>query len=115
MNNTEFVFIYSTFPDGASAEKVARMLATERLAACVNIHPAMTSVYEWDGKLETGSEVATFIKTRRVLVDAVIAAARKLHPYTTPCFLVLPIDCGNDDYLQWARLQTEAPQERSVL
>jgi periplasmic divalent cation tolerance protein len=40
-------------------------------------------------------------------VDDVIAAARPLHPYTTPCFLVLPIESGNPDYLDWARNQTK--------
>jgi periplasmic divalent cation tolerance protein len=81
-------------------------LVTANLAACVNIHTPMTSVYEWEGKLETGPEVAALIKTRRALVENVIAAARPLHPYTVPCFLVLPIESGNADYLDWARAQT---------
>ena len=66
----------------------------------------MISIYEWQGKLETGPEVAAFIKTRRALVDKAIAAARALHPYSVPCFLVLPIAGGNADYLDWARSQT---------
>ena len=103
---TEFVFLYSTFPDEASARRVADALVSARLAACVNITAPMTSVYEWQGKLEAGPEVAAFIKTRRAAVDQAIAAARPLHPYTVPCFLVLPIEGGNDDYLAWARAQT---------
>ena len=106
MSDTEFVFLYSTFPDAATAEKIARVLVEARLAACVNVHPPMTSVYEWEGKLEVATEVATFIKTRRTLVDEAIATARPLHPYSVPCFLVLPIAGGNDDYLAWARGQT---------
>jgi periplasmic divalent cation tolerance protein len=103
---SEFVFVYSTFPDEASAGKVAQTLVNAKLAACVNFSASMTSVYEWQGKLETGPEVAAFIKTRRALVEQVIAAARPLHPYTVPCFLVLPIEGGNEDYLSWARAQT---------
>jgi len=103
---SEFVFLYSTFPDEASAKRVAEALVNAKLAACVNISAPMTSVYEWQGKLETGPEVAIFIKTRRDLTDAVIAAARPLHPYTLPCFLILPIEGGNADYLAWARAQT---------
>ena len=102
---SEFVFLYSTFPDEASAKPVAEALVNAKLAACVNISAPMTSVYEWNGKLETGAEVAAFIKTRRVLVDDVIAMARPLHPYSVPCFLVLPIEDGNADYLAWARDQ----------
>lgn len=114
MSDSEFVFVYSTFPDDESARRVAEMLVREKLAACVNIYAPMTSVYEWQGKMETGSEVAALIKTRRALADRVIAAARPLHPYTIPCFLVLPIESGNEDYLEWARRQTteQAPLRR---
>lgn len=109
MNDSEFVFLYSTFPDPQSAARVAQVLVGEKLAACVNIHPAMTSVYEWEGKLETSNEVATFIKTRRCLIDEAIGAARKLHPYSVPCFVVIPICGGNEDYLEWVRTQTKQP------
>jgi periplasmic divalent cation tolerance protein len=107
MPNTEFVFVYSTFPDDASARRVAEVLVTQNLAACVNIYPPMTSIYQWKGTLETGPEVAAFIKTRASLVDDVVKTARPLHPYTVPCFLTLPIESGNDDYLAWARDQTK--------
>jgi periplasmic divalent cation tolerance protein len=107
MPDSEFVFVYSTVPDEEAARKIATALVNEGLAACVNIHGPMTSVYEWQGKLETGAEYALFIKTRRSLAQKVIAAARPLHPYTVPCFLVLPIEGGNTDYLAWARAQTE--------
>lgn len=103
---SEFVFIYSTFPDETAAKRVAQTLVSSKLAACVNISAPMTSVYEWEGKLEAGPEVAAFIKTRRTLVDEVIAVAKPLHPYAVPCFLVLPIESGNEDYLAWARAQT---------
>jgi periplasmic divalent cation tolerance protein len=103
---SEFVFLYSTFPDEASARRVAESLVKAKLAACVNLLPPMSSVYEWKGNLDTTREVAAFIKTRRALVDEVIAAARPIHPYTVPCFLVLPLEGGNEDYLAWARVQT---------
>lgn len=106
MSESEFVFLYSTFPDERSARRVGEALVTARLAACVNIYPPMHSIYEWKGKLESGPEVAALIKTRRVKVEAAIAAARPVHPYTTPCFLVLPIERGNSDYLEWVRSQT---------
>jgi periplasmic divalent cation tolerance protein len=104
---SEFVFIYSTFPDETSARRVAEALVSAKLAACVNISATMTSVYGWQGKLETGPEVAAFIKTRRALVDEAVALARPMHPYSVPCFLILPIEGGNEDYLAWAREQTK--------
>ena len=106
MSESEFVFVYSTFPDESSARKIAIELVSRKLAACANIHAPMTSIYEWQGTLETALEVPVFIKTRRLLTEAVLAAARALHPYTVPCFLILPIEGGNADYLTWAREQT---------
>jgi len=107
----DFCFLYSTFPNTSSAEAVARALVDAKLAACVNIYPPMTSIYVWQGRREEEREIAVFIKTRRKLVDAVIKAARALHPYTTPCFLVLPIEAGNSDYLAWAKGQTQRGTE----
>src|SRR5215472_16435449 len=106
MAGSEFVFIYSTFPDKDTAQRLAEMMVEVKLAACVNIHGPMTSIYEWEGKVETGPEYAAFIKTRRARVEQVIATARPLHPYSVPCFLVLSIEGGNEDYLDWARRQT---------
>jgi periplasmic divalent cation tolerance protein len=108
VSHGEFVFVYSTFPDAGAARTVAEALVAAKLAACVNIYPPMTAIYEWNGRMETATEVGVFIKTRRVLADRAIETARPLHPYTVPCFLVLPIDGGNDDYLAWARAQTDA-------
>ena len=103
---TKLVFVYSTFPDRAAAERVGRALVEARLAACVNILAPMTSIYEWEGKIETTGEVAVFIKTRRELAARAIETARPLHPYIVPCFLVLPIADKNADYLAWVRTQT---------
>lgn len=109
MSDGEFVFVYSTFPDRESAENTGRNLVAAKLAACVNILPPMTSIFEWEGEIDAGTEHAVLIKTRRAVADQAIAAARPLHPYTIPCFLILPILSGNEDYLAWARGQTQTP------
>lgn len=106
MDESEFVFLYSTFPDLESAKKVGEKLVSDRLAACVNLYPPMTSIFEWEGKIEAMPEVAAFIKLPRANVTHAIDAARPHHPYSVPCFLVLPIIDGNEDYLAWARRQT---------
>jgi len=103
----EFCFIYSTFPDAESAFRAARELLEQKLAACVNVYPPMTSFYIWKNKTQEETEIAVFVKTRRTLADKAIAALRPLHPYSIPCFLILPIEGGNSDYLAWAREQTK--------
>jgi len=109
MSEAEFVFVYSTFPDRESAERVAQRLVVARLAACVNILPPMTSIFEWQGTVDVSTEHAVFIKTRRTMAEQAIAVAQPLHPYSLPCFLVLPILAGNEDYLAWVRDQTLGP------
>jgi periplasmic divalent cation tolerance protein len=103
----EFCFLYSTYPNADAALAAARLVIDKKLAACVNIYPPMKSVYMWEGKRDETSEVATFVKTRRSLVDAAVAELWAVHPYSVPCFVVLPIEAGSSDYLAWARAQTE--------
>lgn len=99
--NDKPVLIYSTFPDAGTAEKVGRNLVSQNLCACVNILPDMTSIYRWQGAVETAREVVMIIKTRAELTDAIFAAVETGHPYQTPALLVLTIDGGSADYLAW--------------
>lgn len=103
---SDFVFVYSTFPDQESAVRVAEHLVHAKLAACANLSAPITSIYEWEGRLETAREIAALFKTRRALAEPAIAAARALHPYAVPCFVVLPIETGSSDYLNWVCAQT---------
>lgn len=106
---TEFCFLYSTYPDLDTARAAARLVVDQKLAACVNIYPKMTSIYMWQGKMEEAAEYSAFFKTRRSLVDQAIRALWSIHTYELPCFVVLPIEGGSSDYLAWAREQTEQP------
>ena len=103
----EFCFLYSTYPDLDTARSAARLAIDQKLAACVNIYPKMTSLYMWQGKLEESAEYAAFFKTRRALVDRAIAALWAIHSYELPCFVVLPIEGCSSDYLTWVRQGTE--------
>ncbi len=114
MSRDEIVFIYTTLPDPASAERLGEALVGARLAACVNIFPGMIAIYEWQGAIERADETAMFIKTRESLVTEAIAAARAKHPYTTPVFAVLSLAQLNNDYLAWAIAQTGEPRARAA-
>ena len=107
--NDKPVLIYSTYPSAEEAERIGGALVDRGLAACVNVFPGMTSIYIWEGKRERGSEAAMLIKTRASLADRAIAEARKLHPYSNPAFLVLPITGGSEDFLRWIAEQTAKP------
>lgn len=106
MSHDEIVLIYSTWPDAATAIAAGRALVEKRIAACANILPAMTSVYRWEGRIDTGSEAVMVIKTRAALADEAIAAAREMHPYEVPAFVTLPARGGHGPYLDWILAET---------
>ncbi len=107
------VLIYATYPDAETAEAQGRMLVEERLAACVNILPGMVSVYRWEGAVERAVECVMIIKTRAGLAGRAIDVARGRHPYTTPVFVVLPVEGGLAATLDWIVASTGAGAPRS--
>ena len=97
----EHVLILTTLPVDADVVAFAKALVEERLAACVNLLPAMDSVYRWEGRVERESERQVIIKTTRERTETLWERVRELHPYEVPEFVVLAIVDGNDAYLRW--------------
>jgi periplasmic divalent cation tolerance protein len=97
----EYVIVLSTLPTDDDPLALVSRLVDERLAACVNLLPPMTSVYRWAGVVEKASEHQIVIKTTRARVPALWERLRALHPYDVPEFVVLPILDGNEAYLKW--------------
>ena len=83
------------------AHKIADALVERRLAACVNVTGPITSVYRWQGKVERAQEWLLVIKTTAGAADAVGDAIRELHSYELPECVVLPVNGGSEDYLDW--------------
>jgi periplasmic divalent cation tolerance protein len=100
------VFVYTTYPSLVEAERAGRAIVERRLAACVNILPGMISHYWWEGKVERGEEVVMIFKTRASLGEAVRAAVKETHSYTTPAIVVLPVEGGDPAYLGWIMAET---------
>jgi periplasmic divalent cation tolerance protein len=102
------VFVYTTYPSVVEAETAGWALVEQRLAACVNILPGMISLYRWEGGIEHGEEAVMLIKTRASLAEAVRAAVKEQHSYTTPAILVLPIESVDQTYLGWIMAETDS-------
>jgi len=99
-----------TTPDEASARRIARALVEERLAACVNVIPKVTSVYRWEGRVQENEEWLLIIKSAATvdeerLKDRVLT----LHPYDVPELLLLPVTYGLDKYIDWIARSLEEP------
>ncbi|MCQ8105199.1 divalent-cation tolerance protein CutA [Methylomonas sp. SURF-2] len=93
--------IYCTCPDLETAERIARHLITEKLAACVNILPGLHSIYQWQGQIETAREHLLLIKSPEARYEAVEAAIKTLHPYQLPEIIAVAIERGSAEYLKW--------------
>ena len=91
------------------AERIARALVEERLAACVNIVPGAVSIYRWKGNVEREPELLLVIKTMEDRVEALKARLVELHPYDLPEVVVLPISSGHQPYLDWLAEQVQPP------
>jgi periplasmic divalent cation tolerance protein len=102
------VFVYTTYPSVVEAERAGRTLVERRLCACVNILPGMVSLYWWQGAVERGDEVVMIIKTRASLAEAVRAALKETHSYTTPAILVIALESVDPDYHAWIVAETGA-------
>src|SRR5215831_13054197 len=94
------VIVLTTLGESTDAVAFARVLVSDNLAACVNVLPAMTSLYWWKGAIEEDCERQLVIKTTRDRVDAIEARFHELHPYELPEFIVLSGEASTA-YLQW--------------
>jgi periplasmic divalent cation tolerance protein len=98
--------IYITCEDETQAREIGRTLVAERLAACVNVLPGMTSLYRWEGEVRESAEAVLVAKTRLALAEALAARVLEQHSYDVPCVVVLPILGGNPDFLRFIEEQT---------
>jgi len=92
----------TTIGSESDALSLAKTLVDERLAACVNVLPAMTSVYRWKESIEQDKEHQVVIKTSSDRLPALETRLRQLHPYELPEFLILDVE-GGAAYLAWVR------------
>lgn len=93
--------VLCSVPSAEVANDIARALVTESLAACVNIVPAITSVYRWEGKVVQDAELLLVIKTRDERYAALEKRIVELHPYSVPEVIALGIEKGSPRYLEW--------------
>lgn len=90
-----------TAPSADVAGKLVRALVEEGLAACGNVVPGVTSIYRWQGDIQTDAEVLVMLKTTVARVAALLERAPELHPYDVPEVLVLPVEAGHAPYVAW--------------
>lgn len=104
MENIRVVFV--SLPRD-EANKLAKSLVENRLAACINIVPKIESYYWWDNKVEHDEEALLIIKTTQQRFDELCAWVVENHPYDLPEVISLPLSDGLSDYIEWVKKETE--------
>ncbi|MGY5874890.1 MAG: divalent-cation tolerance protein CutA [Candidatus Thorarchaeota archaeon] len=97
---TDYIIVQTTCPPD-EADTLAKALVEEKVVACVNIVPGLSSVYWWQGKIEVELESLLLMKTERERKDTLWKAIRKYHSYDVPEFVIINIADGSADYLKW--------------
>jgi periplasmic divalent cation tolerance protein len=106
---TDKIVVLSTCATGEEAEKLARLLVEQRLAACVNVIPGIRSYYRWKGAVEADGECLLIMKSSRDLFGSLTAALEKAHSYEVPEALAIPIVDGAANYLNWLGANLRSP------
>ena len=109
MNKQDFLLVLSTCPDAATAERIARALVEESLAACVNVVPGVRSIYLWNGAVQDTQEFLMIAKTTATRVEELRARLVDIHPYEVPEVVAVRLADGHDAYLRWIAAATRTP------
>ncbi|HDN9019397.1 TPA: divalent-cation tolerance protein CutA [Aeromonas salmonicida] len=103
---TDAILVLCTCPDEARADLISEQLLNQRLAACINQLPGLTSVYRWQGQIERAREIQLIIKSRASLFELLRQCILSHHPYEVPEILALPTSQGHQPYLDWLTQET---------
>lgn len=102
------IAVFITAPDKDEASRLADMLVERNLAACVQILPAMQSVYRWQGKVERQEELLLIAKTFTTKFAELEREVRAVHSYETPEIVAVPLTAVSEPYRQWLSASVNA-------
>lgn len=100
------ILVLSTTKDKAQAQRIAKAIVEEKLAACVNIIDGIQSIFAWQGKVDETAEALMVIKTQKNIFEKLEKRIKALHSYDVPEIIALDITAGHKPYLDWVREST---------
>ena len=106
MGAPQFVDVWINCPDRATADRIAEAAVGDRLAACANVFPPISSLYRWKGAVERADEIPLVLKTRAAHTEAVSALVKSIHPYETPSIVATELAAIDPAYADWLAEET---------
>ncbi|NHI88798.1 MAG: divalent-cation tolerance protein CutA [Candidatus Thorarchaeota archaeon] len=104
---SDFIVAITTCPIEV-AQNLARVLVEAKVCACVNIIPSVKSIYHWKGEIVTDNEALLVMKTKADLASSLEEVIKRIHPYEVPEYVVLRVEKGAKDYLDWITETTKS-------
>jgi len=101
LKDSEYVVLFITTAADEEAQLISRVLLEQRKAACINIVPRVSSLFWWQGNIDSAQESLLVVKTRASLVAEIVQLVKEIHSNDVPEIIALPIVAGNQDYLEW--------------
>ena len=108
----DVMLVLSTASSEKEAMTIAQALVDQELAACVNVVPAIRSLYRWKGKIWNEVENLMFIKTTSSQLEEIKKVIKDLHSYELPEVLAVKIDDGEKNVLNWIGSSVKGGRER---
>ncbi|MFK7794062.1 MAG: divalent-cation tolerance protein CutA [Gammaproteobacteria bacterium] len=106
IDQQKMLLVMTTIPDIDKGKLLARQIIEERLVACCNIVPGMTSIYRWKDELCEDQECLLVMKTLKTRYTQLSKFILQQHPYDTPELIALPITQSTEEYLSWVTKET---------
>ena len=100
---TDIRYLYITTKSLEEARKIAEQALKDRVVSCANIYPTVETMYWWQGQIQYSTEAVLILKTTQDMVAKATETVKRWHSYSTPCVLSIPIESGNEEYIQWLR------------
>lgn len=97
------IVVLTTVATAEEGERLAKLIVAEKLAACVQILPGITSVYFWEGEVHTDPEHLLLIKTLEEKFVPLSEFIRANHSYDVPEIVAIDAEKVSGDYLTWMR------------
>jgi periplasmic divalent cation tolerance protein len=101
------LLVLTNMPDQETAIKLARTLVGKRLAACANVMDGCSSIFRWQGEIQSEREFPVLIKTRADRFASLQNEILACHPYELPEIIAVPVEAGFQPYLDWVSAEVE--------
>ncbi|WP_249548430.1 divalent-cation tolerance protein CutA [Anaplasma phagocytophilum] len=105
--SSALLLIYTTMPDHDSARNISELLLREKLISCSNIINGITSMYIWNGDINTSTECIVIMKTTTCMYEEVVKKIKAHHPHNTPAIFSIPTHNCEPEFLKWVNSSTD--------